>query len=222
MVLARSGGYCANPSCRRDLFPPVGSDGIATIDELAHIIAQSPAGPRGDDPLPLDARNDGSNVILLCPSCHRLVDDMNASDTFTPEVLREWKREHERRVRHGAAVPKFESRNELDQEVSRLLRENHGIWRQLGPESQTAAEDPYGEGADVWREQVIARIIPNNRLILELVDANNDLLDNSELSVVEDFRVHAAALELNYTSGRRRAGAPRFPTAFAEMFSAAD
>ena len=64
-MLARSGGYCANPSCRRDLFPAVAEGRVATILDLAHIIGDSPHGPRGDDPLPLEARSDGSNVIVL-------------------------------------------------------------------------------------------------------------------------------------------------------------
>jgi hypothetical protein len=220
LVLARSGGYCANPSCRRDLFPPIAPGRIATVDRLAHIIAKSGVGPRGDDPLPLKARNDGSNILLLCPTCHDLVDTMSATDVFTPEILRQWKRDHERRVRHGAAIPTFASRDELDSAVSAILRENEGVWRNLGPESP-AAEEPYNEEAAArWRDRVVAVIIPNNRRILELIDANRDLLSTAGLSRVEDFRVHAASLDLNYTSGVRRAGGPRFPPDFAEMFTA--
>ena len=217
MVLARSGGYCANPSCRKDLFPPIAPGRIATVDQLAHIIAQSPKGPRGEEPLPLEARNDGSNILLLCPTCHGLVDDLNASDIFTPDLLKEWKRNHERRVRHGAAIPNFDNRREFGAAISALLNENHGIWRTLGPESP-AAEDPIGEGAQNWREQVLTTIIPNNRRILEIIDANRELLIPEELAVVEDFRVHAGALDLNYNSGRWRAGAPRFPAPFAQLF----
>jgi hypothetical protein len=219
MVLARSGGYCANPSCRRDLFPPIAPGRIASVDQLAHIIGQSARGPRGDDPLPLEARNDGSNIILLCPTCHDIVDDMNASDIFTPELLGEWKVDHERRVRHGAAIPTYADRSDLDRAVSQLLDENHGIWRNLGPESP-AGEDPLSEGAANWRERVVAVVIPNNRRILELVDANRHLLSPEEIEAVEDFRVHAAALDLNYNSGRWRAEAPRFPSGFPELFRA--
>lgn len=217
MVLARSGGYCANPSCRRDLFPPIAPGRIARIDQLAHIIGQSPAGPRGADPLPLEARNDGSNIILLCPTCHQIVDDMNATDVFTPEVLYQWKHDHERRVRHGAAIPTFDTREELNAGVASLLGENHGIWRNLGPESDAAA-DPVSEAAGQWQDRVLHTIIPNNRRILEMIDANRHLFDAEELDTVEDFRVHAAALDLNYTSGRWRAGAPRFPGRFPDLF----
>jgi hypothetical protein len=219
MVLARSGGYCANPSCRKDLFPPIAPGRIATIDRLAHIIGQSPRGPRGDDPLPPEARDDGSNILLLCPNCHALVDGVMASDTFSPEVLRKWKRQHEHRVRHGASIPHFNDRGELDSEVRSLLRQNRAIWERYSPESE-AGQDPFSELARTWREQILATIIPNNQRILELLDANRSLLSDQELEVVESFRLHAAALDLNYTSGERRAGAPRFPIGFDALFSA--
>jgi hypothetical protein len=218
MVGARSGGYCANPSCRRDLFPPIAPGRVASIDQLAHIIAQSPQGPRGDAPVPPEARDDGSNIILLCPTCHDIVDDMNATDVFTPEVLRQWKRDHERRVRHGAAIPSFDLREDLNASVARLLDENHGIWRNLGPDSD-AAEDPLSEAATQWQDRVVHAIIPNNRRILELIDANRHLFDDDELATIEDFRVHTAALDLNYTSGQWRADAPRFPKRFPRLFA---
>jgi hypothetical protein len=69
-----------------------------------------------------------------------------------------------------------------------------------------------------WQDRVLHAIIPNNRRMLELIDANRHLLEDKELATVEDFRVHAAALDLNYTSGQWRAGAPRFPTRFPSLF----
>lgn len=219
LVLSRSGGYCANPSCRRDLFPPIGAEGkVASVGKLAHIIGQSEGGPRGGDQMPLTARNDASNIILLCPYCHELVDDVNATDHFTPEVLRRWKREHEMRVRHGASVPVFENRAALNAEVRPLLRRNHALWQRYGPESE-AGQDPLSELASTWRDEVLATILPNNRRVLELVDANQALLNESELELFEEFRLHAAAFDLNYTSGERRAGAPRFPAGFEALFA---
>jgi hypothetical protein len=219
LVLARSGGYCANPSCRRDLFPPIGTEGkVATVGKLAHIIGQSPRGPRGRNPMPLAARNDASNIILLCPYCHDLVDDMNATDQFTPEVLRAWKRDHEDRVRHGAAVPTFDDRDALNEEIRALLRKNRAVWEQYSPESK-AGQDPLSELAQKWREEVVATLIPNNRRILELIEANRTLFTDEELDRVEAFRLHAAALDLNFTSRPRRAGAPRFPADFDSIFT---
>lgn len=218
MVLARSGGYCANPSCRRDLFVALPSGHIATLDELAHIIGQSTGGPRGDDPLPPEARNDGSNIVLLCPTCHTLIDNRMATDTYSPEVLRQWKADHERRVRHGAAIPTYDDRAELNGAVSGWLRENEGIWRNVGP-GGSSRDDPMGRQIPLWRHGVMNTIIPNNRRILEVIDANAHLFGDAELALVEDFRVHAGALELNHTSSDWMAGSPRYPERFGELFS---
>src|SRR5438128_8994856 len=118
LVLARSGGYCAVPSCMDDLFPEYAEGRIATVAKLAHIIGYSARGPRGDATVSIEVRNDASNIILLCSRCHDIVDDVSASDVFTPEVLREWKRQHEERVRRGAGIPRLDSREALDEGVA--------------------------------------------------------------------------------------------------------
>ncbi len=100
MLLARSGGFCANPTCRADLFPELPAGHVATIKQLAHIIGQSPKGPRGNDPLPRAERDQYDNIILLCGSCHDLVDKMKLTETYDAELLREWK------PRAGAPYPR--------------------------------------------------------------------------------------------------------------------
>jgi hypothetical protein len=99
-----------------------------------------------------------------------------------------------------------------------MLRRNRAIWEQYSPESE-AGLDPLSELARTWRDEVLATIIPNNRRVLELIDANRSLFTEEELALVEQFRIHAAALDLNYTSGQRRAGAPRFPEGFDNIFT---
>ncbi|WP_063002578.1 hypothetical protein [Nocardia mikamii] len=42
------------------------------LGEIAHIVADSPNGPRGDSPLTAAARNDYQNLILLCNQHHRV------------------------------------------------------------------------------------------------------------------------------------------------------
>jgi hypothetical protein len=66
------------------------------FSEIAHIIGNSPSGPRGTQRLTPAYCNDVSNLMLLCPDHHRLVDD---DPTAYPEaLLREWKSTHERRI----------------------------------------------------------------------------------------------------------------------------
>jgi TPR repeat protein len=73
-----------------------GSDPVVVVSEVAHIVAESPAGPRGDSPLSEPERNHYENLILLCNVHHQLIDSQPA--TYTVEWLMEIKHEHERWV----------------------------------------------------------------------------------------------------------------------------
>ncbi len=68
------------------------------VGEYAHIIADSPAGPRGvqGDSERLSA--DPSNLMLACFDCHARIDRDGRSNEFTAEQLRSMKREHEARI----------------------------------------------------------------------------------------------------------------------------
>lgn len=63
------------------------------IGEMAHIIAESPKGPRGDD-LPPD--NTYNNLILLCPNHHSEVDDN--PDFYPVDKLKKIKEDFEKRI----------------------------------------------------------------------------------------------------------------------------
>jgi hypothetical protein len=107
LLLGRSGGYCANPGCRANLFPEIESGAVATVTEMAHIISRSDRGPRGSPDVPSSERDEYANIILLCPRCHTLVDKMKATDVYDAELLAEWKRQQEQRIREAVDVPQL-------------------------------------------------------------------------------------------------------------------
>ena len=94
LLAQRSGNRCAFPACRRRLTaeasPP---DQAVILGEIAHIIAESSDGPRGDASLSLADLNKYENLILLCNVHHQLIDDQY--QTFTIERLRQMKQDHE-------------------------------------------------------------------------------------------------------------------------------
>ncbi len=94
ILLQRSGNRCAFPHCRRVLTaedsPP---DRAIILGEIAHIVAESPDGPRGDSPLSLTERNTYENLILLCNVHHQQIDDQ--PQTYTIERLQQIKHDHE-------------------------------------------------------------------------------------------------------------------------------
>lgn len=98
-----SGGRCEFPSCnelvwRDDL--TLKEDNFA---HMAHIIAASPNGPRGDEELSPELQTDYDNLLLLCLKHSRLIDGKN-SGGYTVEQLREYKVRHEERIRRQTAL----------------------------------------------------------------------------------------------------------------------
>jgi SMODS-associated and fused to various effectors sensor domain len=70
------------------------------LAERAHIVGASTSrgSPRGDSPLPLEARGGEANLMLLCRDHHRVIDRLIAEHTI--EGLLRMKREHETRILH--------------------------------------------------------------------------------------------------------------------------
>ncbi len=89
LLWARSGGFCQNPSCVRDLFVLFEDGSVSSIDELAHIIAQSVDGPRGHESAGPFDRDGHDNIAILCPSCHSCfaIIDGSSLDSSGEEVL---------------------------------------------------------------------------------------------------------------------------------------
>ncbi len=221
LLLARSGGFCANPTCRGDLFPEVPGGHVATIKELAHIISQSPEGPRGDDALPPSERDTYDNILLLCSSCHTLVDKSKLTDTYDAELLRAWKRDQERRIREAVEVPHLESREELFRRVRGLLRENYTWWREYGPD-KLADGHPMSEAANTWLTGARRVLIPNNWQIVRLLERNREYLSELELEVAERFKLHADLFASRHLAGEHDPTAPRFPAEMNEIFALRD
>ncbi len=96
MLAVRTAGRCEFRDCNKFLFrhPVTGLAG--NFAEFAHIIAFQPGGPRGDTARRPKIINDVSNLMLLCQSCHKLVDDRE--DLYPIPTLRAYKRSHEERI----------------------------------------------------------------------------------------------------------------------------
>jgi hypothetical protein len=213
-LLAESAGYCANPECHAELIRVTNAGGSVTVADMAHIIASSVSGPRGDPASPASTRADPVNLLVLCPSCHRLVDA--APDQFPAHMLQRWKAEHREQIRRIMSVPRVDSREELRELLEPLLNKNKAVHQQYGPESYHAPTSEW-DAAEMWKREVKETIIPNNRRLAALLDRNAHLLTDEERTVVLEFQAHIVGLEYNHLSGDRNAAAPRFPPAMERM-----
>ncbi len=94
-LYALSGNQCAFPGCEQRLveFSYQPAEGSANVGKMAHIVAHSTAGPRGDAAYPVEKLNTAENLILLCATCHDRVDAFPCQ--FNVRVLRQMKLDHE-------------------------------------------------------------------------------------------------------------------------------
>ena len=99
ILFAKSGNICAFPDCDSSVIADIDNEN-RPIAEMAHIIAYNEDGPRSDPNLPLKEKNKASNLILLCPTHHTLVDKFEYQ--FNVHVLREMKLQHERKFSGSA------------------------------------------------------------------------------------------------------------------------
>jgi len=213
ILWGRAAGICSNPTCRADLTAVLEQTASYNIGEMAHIIARKPAGPRG---APGGGPDTYANLIRLCPSCHRHIDKSPAG-TYPEAMLHEWKRQHEEGIRAAGADRKFSTLEDLKQYVAPLLSENKALWKHFGPQSESALADPGSNVHIAWALRKIDRIVPNNRRILNAVEANRRLLGPRETEAAVAFRIHASAFETNQY--RRLDTYPTFPAQFEECFS---
>ena len=99
---SRSGGICCFPDCKVLCVQEAtcGNPSVV-IGDIAHIEAKSDAGPRANPSISDRERDAYPNLILLCPTHHRLVDSL--SSTYTANILRGWKANRERQFREALA-----------------------------------------------------------------------------------------------------------------------
>lgn len=196
------------PECNRDLFVFFEDGSITSVEELAHVIAQSDQGPRADTGLEISLRDEYENLLVLCPGCHTEID--KASKQFSRELLFKWKSDHEVNIASCFKVPTIDSRNKLAEEVERLLLQNRAVFDQYGPFS-AHRDNPLTDAKAAWDRAVRETIVPNNRRVAELLIKNSSLLTKDEAVVVEQFRIHKDGLEYNHLSGEKNSAAPPFP-----------
>jgi hypothetical protein len=98
LLVVRAGGRCEFDDHNEYLLhhPLTLTPGI--FGQMAHIVAFREDGARGKSPLRPAYINDIDNLMLLCPQCHKLIDDH--PDKYPVAVLQKYKESHEDRVFH--------------------------------------------------------------------------------------------------------------------------
>ena len=206
-LFAASAGFCQRPDCQRRLFVDTDSRNLH-IAEMAHVFAANNKGPRANVELTEDERGAYENLILLCPSCHSIID--KAPDDFPDDLLVEWKRSHVERIAAAFGAVEYSGRQAAREAIEPALAENRLIFEEYGPENEYQF-DPESEFAQVWQRKVRSRVLPNNRKVLAILDANRCHLRGEELTTLEQFRQHIDDLEARHLGEDVVAVGRRFP-----------
>ncbi|EFE83316.1 HNH endonuclease [Streptomyces albidoflavus] len=206
-LFSESAGTCL--ICSTSLFPkdPRRKRSIP-IAERAHIIAHSDEGPRADPSYTDSERAAPENIALLCPTCHTMVD--KAPDEYPVQDLLDAKKARKRLVASIGGAQEFSNVAEARKAVQRILLRNQIIFQQHGPSPDDGSTDST-EGALAWSRYVRTEIIPNNRLIQALVDANIKFASMADLEAVELLRQHTDDLERKHRDRILEGPASRFP-----------
>lgn len=99
----KAGGRCQYDGCNIPLWHDELTKCEFNTSYIAHIIADQPNGPRGDEELSKLLKDDISNLMLLCDAHHRLV-DREQVELHDVERLRTMKKKHETRIEKVTSI----------------------------------------------------------------------------------------------------------------------
>jgi len=98
-----SGGRCEFPGCNKIVW----RDGLTLKEDnfahMAHLVASSPKGPRGDVVLSKKLAKDFSNLLLVCLDHSKLVDGKHRNE-YPLDLLKFYKKNHEDRIKIQTAI----------------------------------------------------------------------------------------------------------------------
>ena len=198
ILWSNAAGRCSFTNCEERLTVEQASHSAPyTLGEMAHIKGEK-AGSNRYDKDQTDVLRDGyENLILLCPNHHTLIDKPENENIYDVDVLLGMKIAHENKISMRLEAEKITNAEELKYRISIYLAENQQAWMQYGPLSDVAQKNPHSaEIHAIWLSERLSTIVPNNRIIVNLLDANRNLFSKSEQSIVSRFLVHAKSYEM--------------------------
>lgn len=102
ILFVSAGGRCEFDGCNNYLLAHPVTLTEGNFAEVAHIVAFQVGGPRGSSAArPADVHH-AENLMLLCPACHKEIDDH--PEQYSVTALRAFKHKHERHIRHMTSL----------------------------------------------------------------------------------------------------------------------
>jgi len=160
ILWARAGGRCSIADCRRELTQNAeASDAAFTLGQMAHIVGEKEGAARGHSALTGDQRDLYTNLVLLCPLHHRIVDEDPAA--FPIERLHLIKDDHEQWVREAlggddrTAVAKEIYAGLIDAAVAAFEFEQWDSWTHLAFDAIPSWDEGRMDRIHTFRRRVL-------------------------------------------------------------------
>jgi hypothetical protein len=96
---AVAAGRCEFRGCNKPLYLDELTKTRDNLSIISHIVAAEPGGPRGDSVESPRLSKDISNLMLTCKDHGKIIDSKENVPDYPIELLREYKKEHEERIR---------------------------------------------------------------------------------------------------------------------------
>ena len=186
---------------------------------MAHICGKRLGSNRHDPSQSQTERDAYENLFLLCPTHHTIIDKPENEDRYSVDFLQTMKAEHEAFVSGRMEKPQFSDKNEVAAYLYPLMKENHEVFKNFGPHSVIAHKNPGSDAHGVWLSERLGTIIPNNRRMLGVIEANGDLFDPKEQAILARFGIHVRSYDQWVHDDIGYEGVVRFPPEFGALIS---
>ncbi len=179
-----SAGRCQYKGCNQPLWRDELTLGKMNTAYIAHIVADSPDGPRGDAVRSELLAKDFNNLMLLCDAHHRKI-DIEEVDGHPEDLLLEMKKEHEKRIELLTSI--------LPENKTHLVFFGSNVGKQSSPITfkncvQAILPDKYPtENYGTELGMVNSSILDDEKLYWEMESAN---LERQFKEKVEPLRLH--------------------------------
>jgi hypothetical protein len=174
LIFAKSGGRCAFPGCRMHL-----SQSGMFIGDICHIHPLTPGGPRFDPENMKEDRFKEENLMVLCPTHHRLVDSNPSA--YTAEWLLKIKASHEQFVIEAIqaeALPK----PRLDTSKAVPLKNALDVWEA----NKSSGNEEFWQKFFGINPRIIALAVPDHILMLsEKCYVGGKSIDNKGGNIID-------------------------------------
>ncbi len=215
-LFSEAAAHCQRPECLQPIFPPeMGGD--RHIAEMAHVIPHGENGPRHEERPAGDFDVDSfDNLILLCPSCHTIIDKDPSS--YSRSTLLGWKSGHLAALASRQGICAYDRRDQARDAVTAAMMDNYAVWKELAPSEGSEFEyDPESESTQRWTRRMRSTIIPNSFRILGVISSNRHHLTTSEKHSFAIYQEHVRGLVERHICGNPGGGI-RFPDEINRIF----